>query len=512
VKTKISKWIVLPHNMFNIVFDSVVSVFYLMSLVLTPLILSSSFRLCDLKTRIIDFLIDIVLTADILVNFFTAYEVDGELITNQSQIMKNYFGSFFIIDVLGTLPSLLTAELFSEVYYFKILRYWRVRMIFVHLRFVISKLEDTSFRMSKKTISDVIKLTECLSALVLLIHVCGCIWIFMGSRYEEGWINQSNEFQNFESDFFTAYSASLYFITKTFTWVGYGNLTPRMNIEMVYVMFLEMVGIAFYSFIVGTLFSIRFQKSYFKILEEKGSKIEAFLLNLNQSWDLVLPNEVINLIRNNLEVALKYDFHSLFTSTAYFSQLKPQIQIYLTKRLLMGTYSNFYNFFSCEVLAFSPSDKFIVHFLSSLEHSVNMPDKVVVDRGEHVNKIYFIQTGSVVVKDTLDGEELALIPRYSYFGDYQVILDACSNVCFVTSQHSKAVFYTIKKDVFLTLLDNYKEYQNFFKQRAMANRNLFNKLRKDRHSKLLRKFQKSLTQVMTNNHLLQMKTASSNKQ
>jgi hypothetical protein len=109
--------------MFNIVFDSVVSVFYLMSLVLTPLILSSSFRLCDLKTRIIDFLIDIVLTADILVNFFTAYEVDGELITNQSQIMKNYFGSFFIIDVLGTLPGLLTAELFSEVYYFKILRY-----------------------------------------------------------------------------------------------------------------------------------------------------------------------------------------------------------------------------------------------------------------------------------------------------------------------------------------------------------------------------------------------------
>jgi hypothetical protein len=65
--------------------------------------------------------------------------------------------------------------------------------------------------------------------------------------------------------------------------VGYGNLTPGMNIEMVYVMFLEMVGIAFYSFIVGTLFSIRFQKSYFKILEEKGSKIEAFLLNLNQS-------------------------------------------------------------------------------------------------------------------------------------------------------------------------------------------------------------------------------------
>ena len=146
-------------------------------------------------------------------------------------------------------------------------------------------------------------------------------------------------------DFFKVYSAALFFLAKTFTCVGYGNIVPQVNAEIVYVMIIELIGVAFYSYIVGTFFTIKFQKSYFKIIEEKERRIGTFISKLSSSSDFSLPNELVTHIRKNLEVTQSFSYKKLFNLAPYFSQLKPDLQSELTKKILKETFMHFREFF-----------------------------------------------------------------------------------------------------------------------------------------------------------------------
>lgn len=62
---------------------------------------------------------------------------------------------------------------------------------------------------------------------------------------------------------------SLYYIVTTICTVGYGDILPILPNEIVYVMFLEISGLAAYSMLMGGIVHVKFEKSLGQLFAER---------------------------------------------------------------------------------------------------------------------------------------------------------------------------------------------------------------------------------------------------
>lgn len=91
--------------------------------------------------------------------------------------------------------------------------------------------------------------------LVYILHVIGCFW-FASSELnifdKVNWI-RSNELQ--DDGYLGQYIASVYWATVTCTTVGYGDILPTNNYELLWAMCIIVFGVAIFSYILSTLSS-----------------------------------------------------------------------------------------------------------------------------------------------------------------------------------------------------------------------------------------------------------------
>lgn len=90
---------------------------------------------------------------------------------------------------------------------------------------------------------------------MMTIHTLACAWVWIGNREPFSWINNEGSVL-IGADDATLYITALYWVTTTLATVGYGDIKGRCQNEYVYVMFVEFVGIIFFSFIMGSISSI----------------------------------------------------------------------------------------------------------------------------------------------------------------------------------------------------------------------------------------------------------------
>ncbi len=89
--------------------------------------------------RWLEFAIDVVLLVNMLSIFLTAQINDTTLIKNPCLIAKRYLTTYFVIDVLSFLPSIITVESIGWVYYFKVCRFMQVQRMFNWVSFTIKR-------------------------------------------------------------------------------------------------------------------------------------------------------------------------------------------------------------------------------------------------------------------------------------------------------------------------------------------------------------------------------------
>jgi len=473
---KISKWVILEDGKFNVVWDSVSNLTYIMSFILIPLVIATSLNLHD-DIRFLEFVIDIILAIDIVFNFFTTYHSDVKKVTDLEKISYHYLTNLFVFDFIAVVPGLVTIELFKHMYYLKLLRYLRLSKLFEQIRFVLEKLDNLLIFVNKKAIESFLTLARCLFGLLFLIHVMACFWILLGQTRDEGWLNTSTEFENIGDNYLKGYPTAVYFITTTFSTVGYGDFSPNDNYEIILVMILELIGLAVFSFLLGTLSSIERQQSANTIIKLKEEQLEEFLIKLNASRkDTVLPYEIFKESLNNVSATYKYGVKYVFNMFDFAEQLKPQDRKQLTFYNLKRLYIDFQDFFYDEDVKFQANDRFISRVLTNFECSNFLFGKTILERGEQCENLYFIGSGKVLVKNHKDGEVIAILQRYSVFGDYQIFLDTRSNLSFVCPDDEEVTCYTLPKDKFLDLCHRNQNHVEFFMKRALITRRLFKRL------------------------------------
>jgi CRP-like cAMP-binding protein len=235
--------------------------------------------------------------------------------------------SFFILDLVTSIPvELLFDEGASFNKLFRLLRFPRFVKILKFERLLVSQSLKYYIRINGALIKSVI-----LGAITLiLLHISTCVWCFLG-LYDESdnttWVYQYGLQNDDKSEL---YAKSFYFMLVTLATVGYGDMLPRTNLEIVFIIFWMVIGVLFYSLVVGLLsaiFTDRNTKA--AVLARQTNHLYSVGASLKIAPSLI--NLMANALANNsnkstyfnldpnqevlggLPVDLKYDFlHSLY--------------------------------------------------------------------------------------------------------------------------------------------------------------------------------------------------------
>lgn len=282
--------------------------------------------------QVIEIVMDICFISDILLNFITAYdsigtETEYQRVYSLRKIALNYLKSFFIIDLLTSIPlELIIDEGASFNKLLRLLRFPRFIKILKFEKLLVSNRLKYFVRINGALIKSLI-----LGIITLiLLHISSCVWCFLG-LYDEAdnisWVHQYGLQNHSPSEL---YFISLYFMLVTLTTVGYGDLLPRTNTEIIFIIVWMLTGVVFYSLAVGLISAIftdrntkaavlaRQTNQLYSISASLKIKpgltalmIEALANNSNKSTYFTLDphHEVLD----GLPIGLKYDFlYSLY--------------------------------------------------------------------------------------------------------------------------------------------------------------------------------------------------------
>ena len=180
--------------------------------------------------------VDVIFVTDMIITFRTAIQEGEELITNQKKIAKKYLQTWFVIDLISSVPFdvLLflingsdndpdgsgverSAKLLRVFKIVRILRLVKFQRIFLTLEIAMG----VNF-----SIMSIIKF---LFSIAMLAHLMACVFAGIDYQSSENWITQSVSFHlsDVDDSVGNSYIAALYWAISTISSVGYGDIAAH---------------------------------------------------------------------------------------------------------------------------------------------------------------------------------------------------------------------------------------------------------------------------------------------
>ena len=151
------------------------------------------------------------------------------------------------------------------------------------------------------------------------IHLLATTLIYVGyvSDLDVNWITVAQLEGKSE-----VYIAASYFVVVTITTIGYGELKGVQNIELVYMVALQLMGVSMFSIFTGLL-SKMFAPSDLLLSKRNEAQITLYLME-RAIKEKKMPNGTGELIEKSFEAELRYTFKSI-EHGRYFSCLPPKL-------------------------------------------------------------------------------------------------------------------------------------------------------------------------------------------
>jgi len=229
-----------------------------------------------------DIFVSVWFGIDIILSFFTTYTYYGVKVTHLKRIALRYVMSYFLIDLVATVPwslilsrtrNLRLGPLAKSAKFPRLLRALRTLRLSKVLRseFNLPDLSDM-FPRVPPVIEQLIKF---IAGAVLMNHIFACIWYALGNApYDEfcthhaagdggksypgnrgrrdcSWM-QIAGYRPRDGNYFL-YTTCLYWSLTTISTVGYGDLVPNRATEKLYASFVMVCGVSWYAVLVSTL-------------------------------------------------------------------------------------------------------------------------------------------------------------------------------------------------------------------------------------------------------------------
>jgi len=147
-------------------------------------------------------------------------------------------------------------------------------------------------------------------------------------RYDAGWISSQIENNRQTTDVLSLYVSSVYWVIASFSSVGYGDITPKTESEMIYALLIEMLGICVFGYMIGTIQTLF---TSFKIKDQNQDLIDSINLWLilvdKAKPSHLLFKKVFDDVRDFYTKKLKHEAQlEDFDKYLFFEKLKPRLQ------------------------------------------------------------------------------------------------------------------------------------------------------------------------------------------
>ena len=417
------KYILLPHSEFRSAWD-----FY-MSLVLIYIAIFVPYRVSfwgDLTgfLKYLDIFIDSSFGIDIILNFFTAYDIP-EIEKYECRLKKialRYLKGFFILDFIATFPFDLILRANSKSSEInglnqaskltklpKMIKFLRVarllKLLRVHRLQQIIRYVELHYNVHQ----GFSRLVNIVGTIMIATHLVGCLWHAIGvdldveksrencpshfedveystidSEFEGGWV--CREGLSKASDWHK-YAASVYWAFSTLTTVGYGDISARTVAEQCFSMIMMLLGVSWYAYVVGSMTTIisSFDRQN-KHIRYKMMQVNTFL------QEAKIPAELGAQIRKYFEYSLSKKSNGLFGYDAdqILSELSSTLRIDVITHVEAKLIKSI-PFFE------GKSSTFVANAIQCFQPIVVHEGDFIIKEGSAADEMYFLIKGNAVV-------------------------------------------------------------------------------------------------------------------
>jgi len=405
-----------PEDKIIYVIDTLILLVTFWSMIFKPLNLV--LNNCDIKDTISSFnfenitniFIDFLFVCDLIINFFKSfYNFDEQLITKSEKIFLHYIKGYFLIDLISAIPYYSIIKIVTYLnhknmimpvnctkYYNHIIndKYQILELLkLVKLIKCFSKnnlvsnyislelneipfFEDWSFLLSNILI------------LLLVFHLTACLHIFVSSTTFPNWITQK-ELQT--SPFIEVYLSSIYFLITTVTSVGYGDIIGNSFTEIIFQIFLLMIGIIAYSWLISSL------SNY---VQENNKQNEVFNQKLSLLNEIKLEHpQMSKELYDKIYLHLEYiNLGQKKDKSSLINVLPQTIQKSLLYEMYKPIIENF-NFFK----DFKNSE-FVNRVISKLKPVLAVKNDLLLEQDEIIEDTIFVKQGRLSLEVKIDAE------------------------------------------------------------------------------------------------------------
>lgn len=333
---------------------------------------------------------DVMFLFDVMFSFVTTYVDDtGVEVVDHRQIRAHYFKTTFFVDAVSTVPfDFLVESVGSSLRSLKLIR--TVKLVKL-LRLVrLSKLLRMNAQWaSELDISvDTVRLLKLLAPVLMIAHYVGCFWYYISANHDA---TKRVWWRNVHLDdpdsVFSKYIASVYWAIVTMTTVGFGDVKATNSEEQAFSIFVFIGGTTLFGYVVGTVIEVvSNSKSLMNREHLMGQKVNAYIKERGVSNEFIVAcHEHLRFVNGE---------KTLFNELALFEALSYSLRSELILFLNSSVLSN--------VRFFDKKPKwFLTLVLPQLVPQFFMAGDLLVYQGNPVSGIFFIVSGTVVVKSVL---------------------------------------------------------------------------------------------------------------
>jgi hypothetical protein len=464
--TASKKYIINPEkNKFLPYFNNLIIILLYLDIIITPYEYFVDYNKTAKLIRII--LFDLVFTSEIILTIFTSYydPLNKYYVTDIKKIFKYYLYNGFIPNVIYVSPFYIIS---SNLEIIRLLKIYRYPLISNKTKAIFSWLLSLIIQNST-IISQIVRVINLFLSLCYILHICACLYCYLGLNYSNTWVWQYTDLVD-NTSILDIYVSSYYFLTETFSSTGYGDLTPINNIEILFIMFCEILNCGLYAYLLSNVLDILTNKE-----NSVSYKYRADLTQFEQ-WityyisRLPSSSKMSNLHRHKIWNQSKR-FHELYydntknflwlKNSDFFKQMRPAHRNEIFKKAFANIFIKFQKFFN-EITKLSSKINIVINFKTSIQ----VQDTEIIHKGKQIKKIYFIDEGEIDIfyknkkVNTLKEGDIfgleGLLKNYSY-----------SEIDYIVNTNCKyAILFYIEIELLIQDILNYDgiSYKNLTKK------------------------------------------------